>query len=218
MEKVVLQAVQRDVVGKQVKALRREGKLPAVVYGHYINPLPILLDFKQASHALTGLAPSALVTINVGEESHQALVREKQRNQITGAIIHVDFLAVSMKDKLRTEVRLEIVGVSPAVKELNGILVASISELEVECFPQDLPEKITVDISGMSQIGDTIYLRDLSVSDKIKILDDMDTVVVSVTAQAAEEVEVAAAVEAVPAAPEPEVIEHGKKEEEEIES
>jgi large subunit ribosomal protein L25 len=213
MEKLVVKAVRRDVIGKQVKSLRREGKLPAVLYGHHINPVPILLDFRDASRALTGLAPSTLITVDVEGDTHQALVREKQRNKITGALIHVDFLAVSMLEKLRSEVNIELIGISPAVKDLDGILVSNVNQLEVECLPQDLPEKIVVDISSLDQIGDAIYLRDLVLSDKIKIMDDMDTVVVSVTAQEAEEVEVE--VEEV-AEVEPEVVEHGKIEEEEL--
>lgn len=209
MEKVVLQAVRREVIGKQVKSLRREGKLPAVVYGRHIEPMSILLDARDAGKALTGLAPSTLVTVEVDGKAYPTLVREKQRNKILGSLIHVDFLAVSMEEKLRTDVMIAIVGVSPAVKDFNGILYQESNTLEVECLPQDLPEKIVVDISGMLQIGDTIYVRDLKLSDRIKILGDEDTVIVSVTAQAAEEI----AAEAAPA--EPEVVEKGKKEEEE---
>jgi len=212
MEKVVLKAVRRDVIGKQVKVLRHEGKLPAVVYGHHLAPLPILLDAREAGKTLTGLAPSTLVTIEVEGKSYPTLVREKQRNQILGSLIHVDFLAVSMEEKLRADVMVAIAGVSLAVKDFNGILVQELNTLEVECLPQDLPEKVVVDISGLSQIGDTIYVRDINLSERIKILDDADTVIVSVTAQAAEEV----VEEVVPV--EPEVVEKGKKEEGEEEA
>jgi large subunit ribosomal protein L25 len=211
MEKIVLKAVRRDVIGKQVKVLRREGKLPAVVYGRHIEPLPILLDTKETSRALTGLAPSTLVTVEVDGKAYPTLVREKQRNKILGNLIHVDFLAVSMEEKLRADVALSVVGISPAVKDYNGVLIVELNMLAVECLPQDLPEKIEVDISGIADIGDAIYVRDLTVSDRVKILDDLDTVVVSVTYQAEEEAVEEAAVA------EPEVIEKGKKEEEEEE-
>lgn len=212
MEKVVIKAVRRDITGKQVKALRREGKLPAVIYGHHLEPLPIMLDAHDAGKTLTGLAPSALITIEVGGKSYPTLVREKQRNKILGSLIHVDFLAVSMKEKLRSNVSLSIEGVSPAVNDFNGILVVNKNELEVECLPRDLPEKIVVDISGLNEIGDTIYVSNLQMSDQVKILDEDDTVIVSVTAQAAEE-EVVVEVEEL--AEEPEIIEKGKREEDE---
>lgn len=209
MDKVVLKAVRRDIIGKQVKALRREGKLPAVIYGHHIEPFPIVLDAREAGKSLTGLAPSTLVTVEVEGQSYPTLVREKQRNKILGSLIHVDFLAVSMEEKLRANVTVSIVGVSPAVKDYNGILVQELNLLEVECLPQDLPERVVVDISGLDEIGDTLYVRDLKLSDRVKVLADAESVIVSVTAHAAEEV-----VEEV-APVEPEIVEKGKLEEEE---
>lgn len=211
MEKVVLKAVHRDVIGKHVKVLRREGKLPAVIYGHHLDPMPIMLDARDAGKTLTGLGPSTLVTIDVDGKSYPTLVREKQRNKILGTLLHVDFLAVSMEEKLKADVSVSFVGVSPAVKDFNGILVSGLNTLSVECLPQDLPETVAVDISGLTEIGDTIYVRDLKVYDRVKILDDDDAVIVSVTSQAAEEV----LEEVVPE--EPEVVEKGKREEEEEE-
>jgi large subunit ribosomal protein L25 len=214
MEEVILKASRRNVLGKQVKAIRREGRLPAVIYGHHIDPISIELDLRDASKSLTGLAPSALVTVDVEGNSHKALVREKQRNKITGILLHVDFLAVSMKEKLRSQVYMEIVGISPAIKDFSGVLVTGSDEVEVECLPQDLPERIVVDVSGLLKIGDGIYVRDLAIPEGVKILEDPDTMVALITAQAAEEVEVAPVVEEV-LTTEPEIIEHGKKEEEE---
>lgn len=213
MEEVILKADRRHVLGKQVSAIRREGRLPAVIYGHNIDPISIELDLRDTSRSLTGLAPSTLVTVDVEGTTHKALVREKQRNKITGMLLHVDFLAVSMKEKLRSQVYLELAGVPPAIKDFDGILVTGNDEVEVECLPQDLPERIVVDISGLAKIGDGVYVRDLRVPEGVKILNDPDTMVVLVTSQAPEEVEEAPeAVEEL--VEEPEVIEHGKKEEE----
>ncbi len=218
MEEVVLKAVRRQVVGKQVKALRREGRLPAVIYGHHIEPISIELNMRDASHSLTGLAPSALITVEVDGEAHTTLVREKQRNKISGMLLHVDFMAVSMKEKLRSQVYIEITGLAPAIKEFSGVLVSGLDEVEVECLPSDLPERIVVDVSGLNKIGDGIYIRNLVVPEGVKILDDPDTMVALIASQAAvEEEPVVAPVvveEEVPIG-EPEVIEHGKKEEEE---
>lgn len=214
MEEIVLTAVRRDVIGKQVKALRREGKLPAVIYGHGIQPIPILLDFRDASKALTGLSPSALVRLEVDGEPYHTLVREKQRNYILGTIIHIDFLAVSMKEKLRTSVLVEISGEAPAIKAYSALLVEGANQLEIECLPTDLVSSIVVDISGLAEIGDSIYVRDLVVSDKIAVLDDPDTMLVTVVRPEAEEVEEALEEEA--GEDEPEVLERGKKEEEDF--
>lgn len=217
MEEVVLKANHRNILGKQVKAIRREGRLPAVIYGHHIDPVSIELDLRETTKYLTGLAPSALVIVDVDGTQHRALVREKQRNKITGTLLHIDFLAVSMTEKLSAQVYMEIVGISPAIKDFNGVLVTGSDEVEVECLPQDLPERIVVDISGLAKIGDGIYIRDLVVPEGVKILADPDTMIALVTAQAAVEEEVAPVVEEA-VTEEPEVIEHGKKEEEEEEA
>jgi large subunit ribosomal protein L25 len=216
MEEVIIKANRRNILGKQVKAIRREGKLPAVIYGHHFDPISIEMELRDASKGLTGLAPSALITVEVEGTPHKALVREKQRNKLTGTLLHVDFLAVSMKEKLRANVYIEITGVSPAIKELFGVLVTGLEDVEVESLPQDLPERIVVDISNLQKIGDGIYVRDLPVPEGVKILQEPDAMVVLVTSQTAEEVEVAPVVEEV-LGTEPEVIEHGKIEEEEAE-
>ena len=211
MEEIVLTATRRNVIGKQVRALRREGKLPGVIYGHRFDPLAITMDLRDASRSLAGLAPSALVTVVFDGETHLSLVREKQRDKITGILKHVDFLAVSMKEKLRTKVFVSLVGVAPAIKTYNAIQVAGADELEVECLPQDLPERIEVDLSGLLEVGSAIYIRNLNVSDKVKILTDPDTMIVLITAPELEE-----AAEGEVLSAEPEVIEKGKKEEEDF--
>jgi large subunit ribosomal protein L25 len=214
MEEIVLKAMHRAISGKQVRAIRREGKLPAIMYGHHIDPISIELDLRDTSRKLTGLAPSALVILDVDGTQHKALVREKQRNKISGILLHVDFLAVSMTEKLRTEVYIEITGVAPAIKDFDGVLVTGMDEVEVECLPQDLPERIVVDISSLKEIGDGIYVRDLKIPQGVKILEEPETMVALITAQAAVEEEVAPVEVEEEVGEEPEVIERGKKEEE----
>jgi len=217
MEKVVLQATKRDVVGKQVKALRREGKLPAVIYGRHTEPIKINLEAHSASLVLGKLTSSSLVTISVDGAEHIALVREKQRDYIKNRLLHVDFLAVSLSEKLRTSVSVHFVGVSPAVKDFNAVLVHNLEELEVECLPGDLPERIDVDISVLQRPGEGIRLKDVHVSDKVRLLGDPETMVAVATfAKIEEEAPVVGAeVVAAPTEAEPEIsVERGKKEEE----
>ena len=159
MEKVVINASKRDVIGKQVKALRRAGKLPAVIYGRHTEPLNINLDAHTASLALGRLTSSSLVTINVDGTEYPALVREKQRDYIKNRLLHVDFLAVSLDEKIRTYVSVHFIGVSTAVKDYNAVLVKNLEQLEVECLPTDLPERIDVDISVMKRPGEGIRVH-----------------------------------------------------------
>jgi large subunit ribosomal protein L25 len=211
MEAVVLKAQKRDVIGKQVKALRRAGRLPAILYGRNINPIAVTFDYKETSRIMPYVTSSQLVVIELEGEQHHALVRERQLHPVQGTLLHIDFNVVSMTEKLRANVSLHLVGEAPAVKDYDGILVTALEELEVECLPQYLPERIDVDVSILKHIGDVIHVRDIALAEQIEVLTDLGELVVLVTAPEAEEV---AAVEA--AAPEPEVIERGKKEEEEF--
>ncbi len=216
MEKVVLKASKRDVTGKQVKALRRAGQLPAVLYGrHMEKPVAISLDMREASRSLAKTSSSSIVTIELDGQEYPALVRERQRDFIKNRLLHVDFLAVSLTEKLTAKVRIELTGLSLAVKDFNAILVTGLDAIEVECLPADLPEKIVVDISPLALPGDALYVRDLTISDKVKVLEDPDEMIVIATAARVEEAVEAAAPEA--GVEEPEVIEKGKKEEEEEE-
>lgn len=212
MEEVVLKADRRTVIGKQVKALRRAGLLPAVIYGYNIAPIAISLNARDTGRLLSGVSGSHLIIIDLEGEWLTTLVRDKQRNPMRGHLTHIDFLAVSMTEKLRTSVALDLRGISPAVVELDGVLVKGMDVVEVECLPGDLPESIAVDISGLKLIGDAIFVRDLIVPAAVEVLEDGDEMIVLVTPPALEEAEEVSALGI-----EPEVIEKGKQEEEEEE-
>jgi large subunit ribosomal protein L25 len=205
------------VIGKQVKALRREGKLPAVIYGRHTDPINVNLDARTAAQALAKLTSSSIVTLNVDGVEYPALVREKQRNFIKNTLLHVDFLAVSMSEKLRTNVNVHFIGVSGAVKDFNAVMVHNLEQLEVECLPTDLPERIDVDISSLAKPGEGIRVRDVKVADNVRILNDPDTMVAVATfAKVEEEVAAVPGAEGAAAAAEPELAaDRGKKEEEE---
>jgi large subunit ribosomal protein L25 len=214
MEKAVIHAEKRSVTGKQVRALRREGKLPAVIYGYGIDPLSIVLDARDASRTLAKASSSTLVTIELAGKQYPTLVREKQLDFIRNSLIHVDFMAVSMTEKITANVRVHMEGLAPAVKDFGAILVTGLTELEVECLANDLPERFVVDVSVLAAIGDGVYVRDVTPPANVEILDDPEGMIVVATAAAVEEVE---EVEVAPVGEEgvePEVIEKGKKEEE----
>ena len=217
MDKVVIKAEKRDVIGKQVKAMRRAGKLPAVIYGRHTDPIIVSLDSHSASLVLGRLTSSSLVTIDLDGKEYPALVREKQRDYIKNRILHVDFLAVSLTETLHASVAVNLVGVSAAVKDYNAVLVTNLQSLEVECLPTDLPESIEVDISAMTKPGEGIRVRDVQISDKIRILNDSDTMVAVATfAKGEEEAAAVPGAETVtPTGAEPELsVDRGKKEDE----
>jgi large subunit ribosomal protein L25 len=189
MEEVVFQANRREVFGKKVKNLRNEGLLPAVVYGHNIEPISISLDMREAARTLDLISPSALVVLDIEGEKHYTLVRDKQRNPVRRTIMHVDFQAVSLTETVRADVSVNIIGVAPAVETYLAIVVPSLEQISIECLPTNLPDKFDVDISGLSEIGDSILVGDLTAPEGVEIMNDPDDVVVVVIAQAAEEEE-----------------------------
>ncbi len=217
MDRVVLKAVRREVTGKQVNALRRSGQLPAVIYGRHVDPVAISLEAHSTNLIMNKLTASSLVTIELEGKEYPSLVRERQRDYIKGNLTHVDFLAVDLKEKIRATVGIQFVGVSPAVKDYNGVLVHNVERLEVECLPTDLPERVTVDISILKEIGDGIRVRevDAMLTDKVVVLNDPDDMVAVVTAAKEEAEEAPAEGEVVEEAATPELsVERGKKDEE----
>ncbi len=215
MAEIVLNARPRTIKGKQVKALRRQGWIPAVLYGRHIQPITIQVEGKELQRVLAqARGGTRLITLQVDGETHLALIREVQREPIRREILHVDFQAVEMTEKIRVEVPVVFVGASPAVERGEGILVHGLTHVEIECLPKDLIESITVDLSRLDRVDAAIYVRDLQVPPGITVVSDPDELIALVTAPAAEVLEEAV----LPAeAPEVEVIGRGKKAEEEEE-
>ncbi len=212
MEKIVLKATKRDVTGKQVKALRRAGLLPAVIYGRHVEPVAISLEAHATGLVFAKLTSSTLVTIDVEGTEYAALVREKQRDFIKGSLTHIDFLALDLTETIRTKVRLTFTGVSSAVKDYSAVLVHRMEAFEVECLPSYLPERITVDISSLKEIGNNIRVSDIPLPENVVVLDEGDDIVIIATLakeEAADEA-VAGAEAAAPGIS----VERGKKEEE----
>ncbi|MBU4231796.1 MAG: 50S ribosomal protein L25 [Desulfobacterales bacterium] len=209
MEKVILKATKREVLGRKVGALRRAGKLPAVLYGHGIESTPVMLEAHEATLKLSHLTSSSLMMIDLDGKKYPALVREKQRDYLKNRLLHVDFQVISMTEKVTTKVGIELTGTAPAVKEFSAVIVTVMNELEVECMPQDLPERVVIDISGLAEVGAGIHVRDVVISDRVKILDDPAETIVVASATREEKVVVveAPAEEEAP----PEESEPGKK-------
>ncbi|MCP4139179.1 MAG: 50S ribosomal protein L25 [Chloroflexi bacterium] len=187
MSKIIVEAEKREVIGKKVKVLRREGQLPAVIYGHGIDAIPIALDHRATSRILAKAESSNLIMVNLGGKEYPTLVRDKQWDYIKRSLIHVDFQVVSMTETIAAQVRVELIGVSPAVKDFGAILISGVTELEIEALPSDLPESYEVDISGLEKIGDSVLVRDLEVTENMTILTDPGSML-AVAAAPAEEI------------------------------
>lgn len=221
MEKIVMEAQKRNRIGKKVKQLRADGKLPAVIYGRELEGLPITLNLREVTRILRNVTSSTLVTLDVDGEEYLTLLRERQRDVLKGNWLHLDFLAVSRTEKIRASVSIVLEGEAPALKNFDALLVTSMDQVEVDALATDLPEFITVDVSGLEEIGNSIAVADLQLGDGVDVLNDPEDVLVVVSAQTAEieeEVDEEGLEEDLEAGlSEPEVIEKGKAEEEDEE-
>jgi large subunit ribosomal protein L25 len=218
-KEIVLKASKRELIGKKVKTVRNEGKLPAVIYGKKMDSTPILLDLHDASKAISNITPSTIVDLDIDGKVSMSLVREIQRDFILGTFRHVDFQAVSEDEIVRANVQVVIIGVAPAVKNYNGVLVQSLTTIEVESLPKDLPEKFVVDISVLKNLGDSFSVGKMEIADGVRVLTDPRASIVLVTGKAntlgaALEAEAEGEEMLEEGSAEPEVIERGKKEEE----
>lgn len=181
MEKYVLEAQERTVIGKKVKALRREGLLPAIVYGTGIEPVAVTLNTKEVLQTLRVIGANTLVTIKLGKKEHLVLVREIQREVITRNLLHMDFQEVSLEENISSTVPIVLVGDAPAVKEFEALLITNMEEIQIEAKAKDLPDTISVDISTLLDIGDNILIKDLVISVDVTVLDDPEDVVIVAT-------------------------------------
>ncbi|MDE3089730.1 MAG: 50S ribosomal protein L25 [Chloroflexota bacterium] len=214
-EEFLLTAEPRTVRGKQVSQLRRAGSVPAILYGSHIQtPLPLKIEEKTLKQIISKAGHNRLIKLNVDSGAARlVLAREVQRNPLTGRIIHVDFQEVSMTEKLTTPVPLVLVGTSPAVTRGDGLLIHGINTVEIRVLPGDLIPQIEVDVSGLLELNQSLYVKDLKVGEKIEILTPGDEMVAKVVPVKEEVI----AVEAPVATAEVEVIKKGKIEEEGIE-
>jgi large subunit ribosomal protein L25 len=187
MESIALQAEIRPRGSKgSVNALRRQGMLPAVVYGKDAGNILIMMPEKVLHSILAAHSSgSTLINLQLEHQSFPVMLREVQRNPIRRTIMHADFLQVSLTEAIETEIRLHLVGEAPGVKD-GGIIQHLLREVTVSCLPTQMPEMITADISGL-QIGDQLTVGDLQAPPEVKILSEPDSVIVSVMPPTVEE-------------------------------
>lgn len=188
MEKVELQAETRDVFGKKVNKGRKNGMVPAVAYGKGVDNQALWIKALDLSRLLKSAGESTVIDLVIGGSDHRnVLIYEMQNDPVSGNCTHVDFFQVRMDEEIETEVELVFEGESAAIKEQGGMLVKNMDAVTVKCLPADLPSEIRIDISSLRTFDDRIEVKDLKVSDKVKIDLDPETVVASVAEPRSEE-------------------------------
>lgn len=176
-----LKVEKREITGKKVQSLRDAGKVPGVVYGAEADNINLSADYLAFEKAYAKAGESTLINLKINDsEEIPVLIHEVTYNLVSNKIEHVDFYRIKYGQKLTAHVELEFIGESKAVKELGGILVTNIEEVEIECLPKDLISKIVVDLAELKNFDDSINVRDLKVPESVKILTGMDDVVANV--------------------------------------
>ncbi len=178
MSENLLNAEIREAKGKEfAKKLRKQGKVPGIFYTHGEDPVPIVLDEQDSIKLLT--SESSLIDFQIGKKKkRKAIIKDVQIDPLKQTLLHIDVLGVRLEEKITVAVPITITGEAIGVKQQGGILHQYLRELQVECLPLDIPERVTVDVSNLN-IGDTITVRTLTI-EKVQILDDPEQPIVNV--------------------------------------
>lgn len=181
MELLVLDAQIRDTKVKAGK-VRKDGLIPAECYGRGFKNYSVAVEYQNFRKLYRETGSTQVFNLNVAGEKVPVLIHEIAYNPLTDRFDHIDFLQIDMKKKVTATVPVEVTGLAPAVKNFNAIITMVKQDIEVECLPMDIPHEITVDVSKLENIGDTVYVKDLNLGDKVEVLDDPESPVVSVNA------------------------------------
>jgi len=184
MADVQLAVDPRSVMGKKVKSLRRQGIIPAHLYGHRTESLAVQLSEKTVSTLLRNAGANTIIDLHINGESapRPVMLRGVQRDPVTGELVHIDFFQISLTEKLRSDVPLVLTGEAPAVSMYGGVLLQTLDHLPVEAFPTDIPDRIEVDVSHLETLDAAMFVRDLRVPASVHVLAGLDQVVAKVAA------------------------------------
>jgi large subunit ribosomal protein L25 len=179
--KVELNVSPRPVLGKKVKRLRRQGIIPANIYGRALESVAIQVARDDLVRVIRTAGRNEIIYLRLdGEEPRPTFVRQIQRSPVTDAILHVDFYQISLKEKVRIEVPVTLVGTAPAEQTYGGTLLHSLDSITVEGLPGEIPSVIEVEVSGLEEIDAAIHVGELDVPDQVAVLTDPEVVVAKI--------------------------------------
>ncbi len=193
MDKIILKAGLRKAIGRKVKLLRKEGVLPANIYGKNIKSESIQISLSDFNDVYKKAGETGLIYLQIEEgkkkEEKPALVANIQKDPVSDLLLHIDFHQVSLKEKVEAKVPVELIGESPAEKQSIGTVVQYLNEIEVEALPTDLPEKFEVDISTLSEVDQMVSVKQLTYDkSKIEVKTEPEEIIVKVEPPQKEEV------------------------------
>jgi large subunit ribosomal protein L25 len=191
MDKIELKATNRDTLGKKVRHLRREGITPIHLFGHGTQSLSLQCDTRELETVLSHAGHTGLINIKIDHEkkARMAVVRDYGRDWRNKQLVHVDFYQVRMGEKIKLDVPAVVVGEAPALRAKENMLAQELDTLHVECLPGKIPDTIKVDVSSLSEPGQAIRVKDISLDEGITILNEPELVIVKISRRHVEKME-----------------------------
>jgi len=190
MDKIELQADPREILGKKVRFLRRQGITPVHLFGPNIESMALQCDTTQLQHVLAQTGKTGLISLKLdkAKKPRNVMAREIQREPRTRELIHVDFYQVSMAEKIRVDVPIVTVGEAPALKLKDNFLAQELNSLTVECLPDEIPNKVELDLGSLTDAEQTIRVKDISLDEGITVLNALEQLVVRISVRRVEKV------------------------------
>jgi len=191
MEHIELRVNTREVQGKKVRFLRRQGITPIHLFGHGIESAALQCDTGQLQRILAQAGKTRLIGLKLDKarKPRNVVVREIQRDPQTGELLHVDFYQVRMAEKIKVEVPIVLVGEAPALKDKGNMLMQELSRLTIECLPDEIPPTIELDLGHLTEAEQAIQVKDITLDEGITVFDDPEYVVARISALPVEKVE-----------------------------
>ena len=191
MDKIELKATNRDTLGKKVRHLRREGITPIHLFGHGTQSLSLQCDTRELETVLSHAGHTGLINLKIDHEkkARMAVIRDYGRDWRNKQLVHVDFYQVRMGEKIKLDVPAVVVGEAPALRAKENMLAQELDTLHVECLPGKIPDTIEVDVSSLSEPGQAIRVKDISLDEGITILNEPELVIVKISRRHVEKME-----------------------------
>ena len=191
MKQIELRVDSREILGKKVRFLRRQGIIPLHLFGHNVESMALQCDEAQLKRVLAQAGKTRLISLELdkGKKPKNVVVREIQRDVRTDGLLHVDLYQIKMTEKIRVEVPVIVVGEAPALKSKENMLLQELNSLLVECLPNKIPANVKVDLISLTERGQAIKVEDLALGKEVAILNDSRLAIVKISARPKEKVE-----------------------------
>ena len=191
MDKVELKVTNREILGKKVRFLRRQGITPVHLFGHGIESVAAQCHTANLEQVLAQAGKATLISLKLDNEKkpRAVVIREVQRGPLTGELLHIDFYQVRMEEQVKMEIPIVLAGEAPALKLKDNMLMQELNTLTVECLPAKIPNSVELDLSSLTEPKQVVRVKDIELGQEITVLNDPELVVVKIISRPVEKIE-----------------------------